>query len=147
MQTQQEQKQSTGTERVKMESRPQPSDKVKPKSDVKSRSSKITDNASKTSGRKRGLGNAESENAVKRQKVPKVTAQDTDQPGASETAAGIVTGMEEAGVHSSTFSLFSYIKVTDKVTRTRVLFQRSYLRVRAMLLIRVIPYVVLFLRL
>nr|XP_024368844.1 squamous cell carcinoma antigen recognized by T-cells 3-like isoform X2 [Physcomitrium patens] len=96
LQTQQEQKQSTGTERVKMESRPQPSDKVKPKSDVKSRSSKITDNASKTSGRKRGLGNAESENAVKRQKVPKVTAQDTDQPGASETAAGIVTGMEEA---------------------------------------------------
>lgn len=55
-----------------MEFRFQLLDKVKFKSDVKSRLFKIIDNVFKMSGRKRGFGNVELENVVKCQKVFKV---------------------------------------------------------------------------
>lgn len=93
LQSQQEHK--VAVERVKMESSSGPTDKGKPKKDPNSRSSKITDNELKTSGRKRGLGYTEPENSVKRQKFLSDSVRDGDQAKASDTPAAVDSSMEE----------------------------------------------------
>jgi hypothetical protein len=111
IQNQQEHK--VTAERAKIESGSRPADKGKPKKDPNSkknsnsRSSKITDNATKSiqreTGRKRGLGYTESENPVKRQKFP---VKEGHQARASDTPADIDSRMEEAGTSSLILSLF-----------------------------------------
>lgn len=91
MQSQQEQK--AAAEKAKSESASRPADKGKIKKEANSRSSKNTDNALKTSGRKRGLGYTESENPGKRQKVPSEPAKAPDAP------ADMDSSMEDAGNH------------------------------------------------
>lgn len=78
LQSQQEQKATV--EKVKIESNSRPIDKGKPQK-VK------TDNALKTSGRKRGLGYSESENPVKRQKLPSESVKEGDRARASDIPA------------------------------------------------------------
>jgi len=103
LQSQQEHK--AAAERVKIESGSRPSDKGKPKNDPNSRSSKITDNALYTSGRKRGLGYTESENPAKRQRFPSEPVKEEDQARASDTPSEMGSSMEEAGTCSVMLSL------------------------------------------
>jgi hypothetical protein len=112
LQNQQEHK--AVAERAKVESGPRPSDKSKAKKDLNSRSSKITDNAPKSSGKKRGLGYTELENPVKRQKGHKEPVKEADQAAASFTAADMDSSMEEAGTFSVALSLFLCLLVIQK---------------------------------
>lgn len=95
LQNQQEQK--AAAEKAKSESASRPADKGKIKKEANSRSSKNTDNALKTSGRKRGLGYSESENPGKRQKVPNEPVKEADQAKAPDAPADMDSSMEDAG--------------------------------------------------
>ncbi|KAG0604876.1 hypothetical protein M758_9G015600 [Ceratodon purpureus] len=94
LQNQQEHK--AVAERAKVESGPRPSEKSKLKKDPNSRSSKINDNAPKSSGKKRGLGHIESENPGKRQKGHREPVKEADQIETSVPAADMDSRMEEA---------------------------------------------------
>lgn len=104
LQNQQEHK--AVVERVKVESGLQQSDKSKSKKDSNNRSSMITDNLPKTSGKKRGLGFSDLENPVKRQKGHREPAKEAEPAGASSTAANMDSSMDEAGIFQILLSLF-----------------------------------------